>query len=91
MSKNDSVDDIGGCFIVCVLMLAVLLVLGLFVSGGIMLWGNVTGQSCHERWSGYNTQYSIFGGCRVEIDGTYIPEDWVYYQNGEFTIRVRNE
>ncbi len=47
-----------------------------------------SGQTCYEKWADYNTEYSIAGGCRIEIDGTYIPEEWVYFQNGELTIRV---
>lgn len=33
--------------------------------------------SCHVRWSGsgYDTEYSLLGGCRVQIDGKWMPED----------------
>lgn len=35
--------------------------------------------SCHARWekSGHATDWSLFGDCRVEINGKFVPEDTV--------------
>lgn len=49
-------------------------VFGLFFAG--ILWLNKAG--CDERWQGtYESKYKVLGGCRVNIDGKFIPENAV--------------
>jgi hypothetical protein len=33
--------------------------------------------ACKSRWSDYENKYSIMGGCQVNIDGKWTPEDRV--------------
>ncbi len=38
----------------------------------------VSAATCHFRWSGtYQTQFGLIAGCRVNINGKWIPEDRV--------------
>lgn len=37
----------------------------------------IDAQVCAYRWSDFNTEYSLLSGCKVEIDGRFVPEDMV--------------
>ena len=39
----------------------------------------IAAQVCSYRWSGFTTQYSMLFGCKVEIDGKFVPEDRVRF------------
>ena len=39
----------------------------------------IDAQVCSYRWSGFATQYSMLSGCKVEIDGKFVPEDRVRF------------
>jgi len=41
---------------------------------GVTLW--INGLTCAATWSGsgYPTRYDAFGGCKVEVNGRFIPE-----------------
>jgi hypothetical protein len=39
----------------------------------------IDAQVCAYRWSGFTTQHSLLSGCKVEIDGKFVPEDRVRF------------
>ncbi len=39
----------------------------------------IDAQICRYRWSGFTTEYSMLSGCKVEIDGKFVPEDRVRF------------
>lgn len=30
---------------------------------------------CNAKWESFQPKYSFFGGCRILVDGNYIPDD----------------
>ncbi len=48
------------------------LILLVIVSIASVVWKSI---SCGQRWSDYDSSYSILAGCRVNIDGKWTPED----------------
>jgi len=57
-----------------------LVFIGIIV-GFFALGSAVQSASCGWRWEGYQTKYSVFNGCKVLIDGKYIPEENVRIGN----------
>ena len=55
-------------------LIGIALITGLAVVFVLLaLWGESV--SCSKKWQGtYESEYSVFGKCRVKIDGKFIPE-----------------
>lgn len=73
---DDILDDILDLLKICGMILA-----GVFlVFGGVFCGVNqIVRAGCYAQWhdSGFPTQYSFLGGCRISRDGghTWIPDD----------------
>ena len=52
----------------CIALLIMMVIVGV-VS---IIWNSI---SCGQRWSDYDSSYSILAGCRVNIEGKWTPED----------------
>ena len=57
-------------------VVATVVVLFVYAVGIITLATNLDRLSCTNRWDGvYQSQYKVLGGCRVNIEGHWLPEN----------------
>ena len=52
---------------------------GVACPGRFIIASAIDAQVCRYRWSGFTTEYSMLSGCKVEIDGKFVPEDRVRF------------
>lgn len=56
-------------------VVATVVVLFVYAVGIIALATTLDRLSCTNRWDGiYQSQYKVLGGCRVNVDGRWLPE-----------------
>ncbi len=79
--------DIGGCLFAGAIIAGLAFLVSMMVLAFIVVILELTGVFCADMWSDFGYQYSWTGGCKVQTESGFVPEENVRItSSGEIVI-----